>query len=230
VAVLDRDEAGGAETVALVADAGGRASFVACDVGSAEAIRSAVDRAATDLGGIDVLVSNAASYARGSVTDLTLDDWDRTLAVCLTATYRLAHDVVPAMRAAGGVSIVVVSSVHGIRGYGGHAAYQAAKAGLLGLTRSMAADLAPHIRVNAVLPGAVVTGLWKDVGPEERERSAQACPLLRNGDPDDVAGPIAFLASDLAAYITGETLVVDGGMMVKPSPMLAGIFDGDARG
>jgi NAD(P)-dependent dehydrogenase (short-subunit alcohol dehydrogenase family) len=146
------------------------------------------------------------------VVDLSEADWDRTESICLKATWALARAAVPVMQAGGGGSVIVVSSVQGIRGYRGHAAYEAAKAGLLGLTRSMAADFAPAIRVNAVLPGAVVTGLWADMGPEERERAARSCPLQRNAGPEEVAGPILFLASELASYVTGTTLVVDGGL------------------
>jgi glucose 1-dehydrogenase len=102
--------------------------------------------------------------------------------------------------------------VHALLGYRRHVAYQAAKAGLVGLTRALAADFAPEIRVNAILPGAVVTGLWADVPEADRVRIARECPLRRNADPSDIADPALFLASDMARYVTATTLVVDGGL------------------
>jgi NAD(P)-dependent dehydrogenase (short-subunit alcohol dehydrogenase family) len=112
----------------------------------------------------------------------------------------------------GGGVIVITGSVHSVRGYAGYAAYQAAKGGLLALTRSLAADYAPTIRVNAILPGAVVTGMWQGVSEAERERLAAIAPLRRNGTPEDIAQAALFLASDMSAYITGTSLVVDGGL------------------
>jgi NAD(P)-dependent dehydrogenase (short-subunit alcohol dehydrogenase family) len=108
--------------------------------------------------------------------------------------------------------IVITGSVHAIRGYPRHTAYQAAKGGLLALTRSLAADFAPTIRVNTILPGAVVTGLWDGISQEDREKIAQMCPLRRNGRPEDIAQVALFLASDMSSYMTGTCLVVDGGL------------------
>jgi NAD(P)-dependent dehydrogenase (short-subunit alcohol dehydrogenase family) len=211
VMVTDRDEASAVATVQRVRDAGGTAFAHVGDVGSTADIEGALDAADRHLGGVDLIVSNAASYAIGDAVELAESDWDRTIAVCLKATWALAHHGVPRMLARGGGSIIVISSVHAIVGFRRHAAYQAAKAGLVGLTRSLASDFAPDVRVNAILPGAIVTGLWADVSAEERERIAAACPMRRNGQPDDVANAALYLASDLSGFVTATTLVVDGG-------------------
>jgi NAD(P)-dependent dehydrogenase (short-subunit alcohol dehydrogenase family) len=116
------------------------------------------------------------------------------------------------MVADGGGVMIITGSVHSIRGYANASAYQAAKGGLLALTRSLAIDHAPTLRVNAILPGAVETGLWKDVTPEQRQKIAQHCILRRNGQPEDIANVALFLASDLSAYMTGTYVVVDGGL------------------
>ena len=116
------------------------------------------------------------------------------------------------MLAQGGGVIIITGSVHSIRGYAQHTAYQAAKGGLLALTRALAADYAPSIRVNAILPGAVVTGLWKGISEADRAEIAKECPLKRNGEPKDIAQTALFLASDMSSYMTGTYVVVDGGL------------------
>lgn len=221
VALCDIDESGLKEAADAISGRGGSALVVPGDVGDASAVEVAVASVAQAWGGLDVIVSNAAAYATGSATTLEEADWDRTLAVCLKATWALAHHGVPHMPDVGG-AIVVVSSVHAIRGYRHHAAYQAAKGGLLSLTRSLAADYAPKVRANAVLPGAVVTGLWRDLDEDQRAAIARSVPLRRNAEPDEVASAVLFLASDLASYVTGASLVVDGG--------LTAIIEGGAAG
>lgn len=212
IAVVDVDERGGQTTVDRLRAAGRRAEFIQGDVGRSGDVAAAVVATVAEFGGLDVIVSNAASYRKGDAVETGEEDWDRTLAVCLKATWALAHHGVPEMRRRGGGSMVVISSVHALLGYRRHVAYQAAKAGLVGLTRALAADFAPEVRVNAILPGAVVTGLWADVPEADRARIARECPLRRNADPGDIADPALFLASDMARYVTATTLVVDGGL------------------
>jgi NAD(P)-dependent dehydrogenase (short-subunit alcohol dehydrogenase family) len=147
----------------------------------------------------------------GSATEINEQDWDRTLDVCLKATWMLAHRTLPriVLRAAG----YSLSQVQSMRfGLCGVCRLPAAKGGLLALTRSLAADFAPTVRVNTILPGAVVTGLWDKVSEEERRRIAEMCPLRRNGQPEDIAQPALFLASDMSSYMTGTYLIVDGGL------------------
>lgn len=212
IAVADYNEAGGEETAAMIRAAGDDAIFIRTDVGLMDDVRNMVDVTLAQYGRIDVIHSNAASYTEKSATDLSEAEWDRTLAICLKATWMIAHCAVPSMLENGGGTIVITGSVHAIRGYAKYTPYQAAKGGLLALTRALAADYAPSIRVNTILPGAVVTGLWSHLSEPEKEDIAQMCPLKRNGQPEDIAQTALFLASDMSSYITGASIVVDGGL------------------
>lgn len=212
VVVADVSEAGGKDSARRIQEELGEAFFVKGDVGQMEQVRAMIEATYDRFGRLDIIHSNAAAYKTGSATEIAEEDWDRTQAVCLKATWMLAHWALPRMVGQGGGVFVITGSVHAIRGYGKHAAYQAAKGGLLALTRSLAADFAPTVRVNCILPGAVVTGLWAGIPETERERIAQMCPLRRNGKPEDIAQAALFLASDMSAYITGTALVVDGGL------------------
>ena len=159
VVVTDVNEAGGKKTVESILSKSGDAIFVKTDVGRFDDVRSMVQATLDRYGRIDIVHSNAASYKGGSATELSEEDWDRTLDVCLKATWALAHCAVPHMLKQDKGNFIITGSVQSIRGYAKHAAYQASKGGLLALTRSLAADYAPKIRVNAILPGAVITGL-----------------------------------------------------------------------
>lgn len=212
VVLADINSAGGEHTAQSIRDDGGDATFVRADVGLMSDVRALVDATVARHGRLDVIHSNAGFTPRGDAVETSEADWDRTLAVCLKATYLLAHCAVPTMRAGGGGSIVITGSVHSIRGYARSTAYQASKGGLLALTRSLAVDLAPDIRVNAILPGAVLTGQAGSQTPQQIERMAQMCVLKRVGQPEDIAQAALFLASDMSAYITGESIVVDGGL------------------
>jgi NAD(P)-dependent dehydrogenase (short-subunit alcohol dehydrogenase family) len=212
VVAADVNDAGGEETVASIHAAAGDALYVHADVGQMDDVRELVAAAVRRYGTIHVLHSNAAAYALGSATEIDEAAWDRTIAVCLKAAWMLAHHAVPIMLAQGGGAVVITGSNHAIRGYKGHAAYQAAKGGLLALTRALASDYAPTIRVNAILPGAIETGLWAGISASEREEIAQNCPLRRNGQPEDIAQAALFLASEMSSYMTGTYLLVDGGL------------------
>jgi NAD(P)-dependent dehydrogenase (short-subunit alcohol dehydrogenase family) len=206
-----RDEALDQATAHIVSE-GGVAIGVTADIGRMPEVDRMV-RVAEDLWGVpDIVFSNAAAYKLGTAVDLSEDDWDSTLAVCLKATWMIAHRVLPGMVEKGSGSFIITSSVQAIRGYRRHAAYQASKGGLEALTRSMAADFAPAVRVNSILPGAIVTGLWAGISEEERARIAPACPLRRNAAPEEVASVALFLASEMSSYITGQAIVVDGGL------------------
>jgi NAD(P)-dependent dehydrogenase (short-subunit alcohol dehydrogenase family) len=221
IVALDFSDEGGRETVEAIGREGGDAFFVHADVGQKQDIESAIEAAVSRYGRIDVLFSNAASYATGTFSEITEEQWDRTLDICLKATWRLARGVVPVMRRVGnGGTIVITGSVHAIRGYKGYSAYQAAKGGLLALTRSLAAECAPTIRVNTILPGAVVTGLWKDVSEEKRRQIAQMSLLRRNAEPTEIAQVALFLASEMSSYMTGASVVVDGGLTAVIEPKL----------
>lgn len=212
VVVADTNEDGGQETVENICDASGKACFVHTDVGKMNQVQSMVQSTLDRYGALDIVHSNAAAYAMGTATEITEADWDRTQDVCLKATWMIAHHAIPIMQAQGSGVIVITGSVQSLHGVASYTAYQATKGGVLALTRALAADYAPTIRVNAVLPGAVITGLWADIPESVREQMAQMTPLGRNGQPEDIAKVALFLASDMSAYMTGAYVVVDGGI------------------
>jgi len=211
VIVTDLAEDGGHETVKRINAAGGDSIFLKADIGKMSEVEGLVDAATQHYGRIDVLFSNACHYPEGKAVDVPEEDWDRVISVCLKATWMLAKQTLPGMVKRGGGTIVVTGSVHSFFGFTGTHSYDIAKAGLLGLVRNIALDYAPTVRINAVLPGAVETGLWDHLGPEEREKIAKGLPLQRNGQPEDIAQAALFLASDMSSYITGTHLTVDGG-------------------
>ncbi len=212
IVAADINEKGGEEVVRRIRAASGDAIFVKTDVAYLNQVEAMVAAGRERYGRIDIVVSNAAKYATGSPTEISEADWDRTLAVCLKATWMIGRSTLPAMVAQGAGVFIIVGSVHALRGYVGHSAYQASKGGLLALTRAFAADYGPNVRVNTILPGAVVTGLWDGISEAERERLAQRPPLKRNGRPEDIAQVALFLASDMSSYMTGASIVVDGGL------------------
>ena len=211
VIVTDLAEDAGHETVKRINAAGGDSIFLKADIGKMSEVEGLVDAATQHYGRIDVLFSNACHYPEGKAVDVPEEDWDRVISVCLKATWMLAKQTLPGMVKRGGGTIVVTGSVHSFFGFTGTHSYDIAKAGLLGLVRNIALDYAPTVRINAVLPGAVETGLWDHLGPEEREKIAKGLPLQRNGQPEDIAQAALFLASDMSSYITGTHLTVDGG-------------------
>ncbi len=212
VFAVDINEKDGEEAVRRIRAASGEAFFHKADIGQMSQVEAMVEASLQRYGRLDIVVSNAAKYAVGTPTEISEADWDRTLAVCLKATWMIARSTLPRMVAQGGGVFVITGSVHAIRGYAMSSAYQASKGGLLALTRAFAADYAPSVRVNTILPGAVVTGLWKGVDEAERDRIAQMCPLKRNGKPEEIAQVALFLASDMSSYMTGSAVVVDGGL------------------
>lgn len=215
----------GERVVEAIRGAGGEAEFVRADLAEEGSAAAAVESAVARWGGLDVLVNNAAVTLPKGFEATSAAEWDRVQAVNLRAPYLLMRAAAPALRgAAPGSAVVNVSSFHAGATIERFSAYAAAKSGLVGLTRSGALDLAPAgVRVNAVCPGIVETEMWRtwleeveDV--EETVRQVEALqPLGRIGVPDDVANAIAFLASEEAAYVTGTTLFVDGGVTARLS-------------
>ena len=212
VAVADVNEAGGQATVESILATGGEAFFHRADVGQMADVAALVAAARDRYGRLDVLYSNAAAHKLGNAVELDEAGWDWTLSVTLKATWMLAHHALPMMLAGGGGAIVITGSVHAIRGYANHAAYDAAKGGLLALTRNLAMDFAPTVRVNTILPGAVVTGVWTGISEETMARVADTCPLKRNAAPEEIAQVALFLASGMSSFMTGASVVVDGGL------------------
>lgn len=212
VALLDRDGAG---AIAAAAELGAEHRGYACDVTSQAQVADVFAALAAELGPPSVLVNNAGITSPLRLADVTRADYDAVMDVNLRGSFLCAQAVAPLMRARGGGSIICMSSVSAKRGGGlfGASVYSAAKAGILGLARALARELAPdQIRVNAVAPGLVDTDIFGGKLSEERRAElVQTIPLGRIGQPLDVARACLFLASDLAAYITGEVLDVNGG-------------------
>ena len=217
VCVADIDRENGRRVVEAIKDAGGTALFVHTDVTKTAAIRRMIERTVQIFGRLDILHNNAIWFRHGSAVELDEKDWDKTLNAGLKAVFIAAKYGIPAMRESGGGAIVNTASVHSLVSFATCTAYDSAKAGLLGLTRTLALDYGPDIRVNAVLPGAILTPLWDnlEVPQRERRRYARMVPAKRLGTGRDIANAVLYLASDEASFVTGTSLVVDGGLLCR---------------
>ena len=217
VAVLDRDAAAAERVAGGIADRGGSATAHAIDVADRAAFHVAATKIAEAAGGIDILVNGAGTTVRRMIPDMSPEDWDRVIAVNLTGALHGIQAVLPQRRRRGGAIINVASTAGQRISFGGTANYSASKAGLLGLTRHAAYELAPDgIRVNAVCPGPTATAFGGALPSDETKAvRAQKIPLGRMCEPEDIADPILFLAGPAARMITGVALTVDGGVLVK---------------
>ena len=210
--VLADVSAKGEEVAARIVADGGAATFVSADA-SDEGDWARVVDAAHAYGPVNVLVSNAFTIDVAAVHETTRASWDRQMAVTLTGAYLGVHAVLPDLRERGG-AIVLVSSVHARFGIPGHPAYAAAKGALVALGGQLAVEYAPRVRVNTVLPGPIMTGAWDRVDEAGRRQTLEVTPAGRFGQAAEVAAAIAFLAGPQASFITGASLVVDGGWSV----------------
>jgi NAD(P)-dependent dehydrogenase (short-subunit alcohol dehydrogenase family) len=217
VVIADINEAGGQSCVVEIQQGGGEAMFVKTDVGREEDLRRMVESTVAAYGGLDILHNNAYWTEAKSALETTVDNWQRTLDVTLRAAFLGAKYAIPHIQARGGGVILNTASIHSIVGFTGFAAYQAAKGGLLSLTRALALELAPTIRVAAILPGAIDTPavrISEDIAGALGDLIAQI-PLKRLGRPEEIANTALFLASDEGSYITGTGIVVDGGFTTQ---------------
>lgn len=220
LADVDRDR--GEESLGLVREAGGDGLFVRCDVARAEDVEAAVGAAVEAFGRLDVLHNNVGVALGASVVETSEELWRRVLEVNLGGVYRGCKYAIPRMIRTGGGSIVNSGSVQGLRGFPGWAAYAASKGGIAALTRQVALEYAGQgIRANCVAPGTIMTPLNEKVFAEAEDPEAlretwnKMHPVGRFGQPEEVAEAVLFLASDASSFVTGQTLVVDGGITIK---------------
>jgi len=213
VALAARNEAKLAEVAAEIAAAGGTAHAFALDVGSEESIRECVKAVIARFGKVDILVNNAGITRDMLALRMKRKDWDDVLTTNLTGAFLMTQAVMGPMLKARWGRVINITSVVGETGQAGQANYAASKAGLIGLTKSLARELASRtITVNAVAPGFIETAMTAILTEEQRVAMTAHIPLARVGTDRDVAAAVAFLASEEAGYITGHTLDVNGGM------------------
>jgi 3-oxoacyl-[acyl-carrier protein] reductase len=212
VAIVGRDET---RARAVAAELGDRTVGLACDVAHADQVEAAIAAAERALGPIDVLVNNAGLTRDNLLLRLTDADWDAVLDANLKGAFHTTRAVIKGMMKRRSGRIVNVTSIVGLTGNKGQANYAASKAGLIGFTKSVAKEYASRgVLANCVAPGFIETDMTAALPDEARATLLQDIALGRLGRPEDVAGAVLFLASDLAGYITGQTLVVDGGLVI----------------
>ncbi|MDR4306052.1 3-oxoacyl-ACP reductase FabG [Chelatococcus sambhunathii] len=209
----------GAEADAVAAEIGGGASGFAADVATSEGVRAMAEAAVDRFGGIDALCANAGIFPAAKLGEMTEADFDHVIGVNLKGTFLSVSAVLPAMKAQRAGRIVLTSSITGpITGYPGWSHYGASKAGQLGFMRTAAIELAPFgITVNAVMPGNIMTEGLDGLGQDYLDKMAASIPMKRLGSVDDIAGAALYFASDAAGYVTGQTIVVDGGQVLPES-------------
>jgi NAD(P)-dependent dehydrogenase (short-subunit alcohol dehydrogenase family) len=218
VAIADINDLAGQALAREIQADGGKALFIHCDVTSAEDCRQAVQTTVENLGGLDILFNNAGAIRRADVVETSEDEWDQVMAVNVKSVFLMSKYAVPVMEAAGGGVIINSGSGWGLKGGGKAVSYCAAKGAVVNMTRAMAIDHGPqNIRVNCVCPGDTDTPMLRgeavQIGQSEEIFMAEAAdrPLGRYGEPSEVAQAVLYLASEAASYVTGATLVVDGG-------------------
>ena len=203
------------DLVRLLRAEGWEAMAVRADVSDRDAVEAMVRTAQAELGPIELLVNNAGISYQGLFQDTSNEIWDRTLAVNLTGARTAAQAVLPHMLSEKRGCIVNISSMWGLRGASCEVAYACSKAAIIGLTRSLALELAPSgIRVNCVAPGCIETDMVRVLGEETRAMLVEETPLGRLGTPEDIAHAVAFFASEKASFLTGQVLTADGGFIV----------------
>lgn len=215
VVVSDLDGASASVVAEEIIAKGGEAIAVACDVSNTAAVTTLFQQASEQFGAVDVLVNNAGIFPFISFAEMTEADWDKVIDVNLKSIFLCSQLAARQMQA--GSRIISVSSIASLVGFAGLTHYCASKGGMNGMTRALALELADRqITVNAVLPGAIETpGATGVLDPSAKAANLKNIPLGRMGQPEDIAHAVAFLASEKASYITGQSLVVDGGWVIR---------------
>jgi 3-oxoacyl-[acyl-carrier protein] reductase len=197
----------------LAGEIGGNTQVVPCDLSDAEQVATLIERTEAALGELDILVNNAGLTKDNLFARVSDGDWERVIGVNLTAAFKLIREALRGMVRRRHGRIVSITSVVGITGNPGQSNYVAAKAGLTGMTKALAQEVATrNITINCVAPGFIATAMTDALNEKQRAMILERVPAKRLGTPDDVAAAVAFLASDGAAYITGQTIHVNGGM------------------
>jgi NAD(P)-dependent dehydrogenase (short-subunit alcohol dehydrogenase family) len=221
VVIVDWDEKEGPVTAEKIRKAGGEAIFVKCDVSDEEQVKKMIEKTIQTYGQIDVLVNNAGIGVYKTLLDTSSADWDRCLGVNLKGVFLCSKYAIPHMQKLGKGSIINISSVHSFQTVNGVAPYCASKGGITALTRNMAIDYGPAIRVNSIAPGWVLTPLIQSIfdsypNPAEQQAAVEKRQVMKRiGRPEDIGNAAAFLASDEATFITGTQLYVDGGLTAQ---------------
>jgi len=209
VCVLDRDAAG---CERILGERSGLSGALRADVANLEEVQRAFRQAIERMGAVDVVINNAGISIRHGFLDITPAEWDKIIAVNLTGVFYVAQTAAKYMHERGSGVILQTASTNGMAGHPWYADYNATKAGVISLTKTMALELAPRVRVNAIAPGYVLTPMQRaEYTDEMLDAVNQKIPLRRHAKPEEIAGLFAYLASDDAQYITGQVLVIDGG-------------------
>ena len=215
IALCDMNLPGATATAEELGGNGARVKAFFMNVGDEENVDHAVDEVMDEFGKIDILVNNAGITRDGLMIRMKKDDWDLVIKVNLTGTFLVSRAVVKHMMKARTGSIINISSVVGVMGNAGQVNYSASKAGVIGITMTMAKEFAARgITVNAIAPGYIQTEMTEHLSEEAKQAFMNAIPLKRPGSPEDVAAVAAFLASPDGAYMTGQVLSIDGGMAI----------------
>lgn len=213
--IYERNEQAAQETLALLPQYGGNAKAYRCDVGDFEAVRDVVAQVLADFGGIDILVNNAGITRDALAVAMRPEQFSDVIQTNLTGAFHMIRQVYAHFMRKRYGRIINISSVSGIQGNAGQSNYAAAKAGMIGMTKSIARELAGrNVTCNAIAPGFIETDMTAALSPETAKAALSQIPMGRMGNPRDVAELAVFLASDRAAYITGEVIRVDGGLCI----------------
>jgi len=215
IAVCDVAEGPASETAAEICEIGRKAEYYVVDVSKTDEVEVTVNKIVDKFGGINILINNAGITRDGLLMRMSESDWDAVLSVNLKGVFNFTRAVVRPMMKARTGRIVSIASVVGLMGNPGQANYSASKAGIIGLTKSVAKELASRgITANAIAPGFISTRMTDALSETQRNAMLERIPLKRFGETSDVANTALFLASDMAGYITGQVITVDGGMVM----------------
>ncbi len=219
VMIAARGEEAAKATAEAMRSAGGRVEFCACDVSDWDSVRNMMDHTVERFGGLHVVCANAGAFPQTKMVDMDPAEWDQVMATNLRSAFLCVKASIPHFEKAGGGRIVLTSSITGpVTGYPGWAHYGASKAGQLGFLKTACMELARYkVTINAVMPGNIYTEGLQDLGQEYLDTMAASIPLKRLGDVADIGNAALFFASDEAGYITGQTIIVDGGQIIPES-------------